>query len=79
MELNESYAVRCGMSQLDDDALAVKILLSQTDVDREVIVRFYVKGETAQRIEESLGLNAGYVGRLRRLIKARFLQERRER
>jgi len=77
MEPNESQAaVSRSASQSDDAALATKILLSQTEVDREVIVRFYVKRQTAEQIEEALGLAPGYVGRLNGLIKARFLQER---
>jgi hypothetical protein len=74
MQPNESY----GASQPADAALAKMILLSQTEVDREAIVRFYVKGQTAELIEEALGLDAGYVGRLTRLIRIRFLKERGE-
>jgi hypothetical protein len=72
MQPNESY----GASQPDDDALVKKILLSQTEVDREAMVRFYVKCQTAEWIEEALGLDAGHVGRLKRLIRTRFLKER---
>jgi hypothetical protein len=75
MEPIESRAVRPGASQ-PGVALAKEILLSLTEVDREAIVRFYVERQTAERIEEALGLDAGYVGRLKCLIKARFLQER---
>ena len=78
MEPNESHPGGRGASQTDDDALAVKVLLSLAEVDREAIVRFFVKGETAKRIEEVLGLDAGYVGRLKRSIKARFLKARKE-
>jgi len=41
-------------------------------------VRFYVERQTEEQIEEALGLDAGYVGWLKRLIKARFQQERGE-
>ena len=56
-----------------DQALAKKILLSLTEVDREAMVRFYFERQCAERIEEALGLDAGYVGRLRCLVRARFL------
>jgi hypothetical protein len=72
MEPDESHDVSNVARQTDDAALAMKILLSQTEVDREAIVRFYVKGQTAEQIEEALGLDAGYVGRLKRLIKDRW-------
>ena len=56
-----------------DEALARGILSSLADVDRDAISRFYTLGQTADQIEKALGLEGGYVQRLKRVIKVRFL------
>jgi hypothetical protein len=65
--------VRRSATQPGDDALAKKILLSLTEVDREAIVRFYFERQSAEQIEEALGLDARYLRRLKGFVKARFL------
>jgi len=66
-------AVRRSATQPGYHALAKKILLSLAEVDREALVRFYFERQAAEEIEEALGLDSGYVWRLKCLVKGRFL------
>ena len=66
-------AVHRNTTQPDYDALAKRILLSLAEVDREALVRFYFERQSAEQIEEALGLDSGYVRRLKCLVKGRFL------
>jgi hypothetical protein len=76
MQPDKSHPVRRNASQTDADALTKRILLSLPYVDREALVRFYFEHQTAERIEQSLGLPAGYVAGLKLSVKARFFEER---
>ena len=73
---DESDSERLYPSQPKDEALARSILVTLTEVERESMLRFYGRGETADQIEKALGLDAGYVKRLNRSVRARFFKER---
>ena len=63
--------------QAQDLALAEAVLLALPLADREIITRYYVDHQTIENIERDLGLDAGYVLKLRAVIRSRYYAERR--
>jgi hypothetical protein len=57
-------------------ALAKRVLLTLAEADRDVIARYYVDHQSAEQIERDLGLNAGYVLKLRTAVRSRYFEER---
>ena len=64
-------------SNPQDEALASRILRSLSEIDREVISRFYEQRQTAVDIERDLRLEVGYVNQIKASVKVRFFEERR--
>jgi DNA-directed RNA polymerase specialized sigma subunit len=57
-----------------DETQATRILLSLSDIDRDVISRFYLDHQAAVDIERHLGLEEGYVNQLKASVRRSFLE-----
>ena len=63
-------------SSPQDKALAGRILMRLSKLDKEVICRFYLDRQPALEIERDLDLETGYVNRLKTSVKVRFFEKR---
>ena len=63
--------------QAQDIAVAEAVLLALPQADREIIARYYVDHQTAENIERDLGLDPGYVLKLRAVVRSRYYAQRR--
>jgi len=59
-----------------DVALAKRLFLTLAEGDREVIARYYVDHQSAEQIEGDLSLPAGYVSKLRTVVRSTYFEER---